>query len=273
MFDRNSISRMLGAAIALSLVTCNTSEPAGPQTDGKAAGESANARVVIGITQEFENMNPLIMQMGASAYIYFFVGRPLVSINADWEYECWMCVEIPTLENGLAEIVLDEGVKKLTAQWEIRSGAAWGDGTPVTAVDFELAWKIARSPNVSVGSKDLFDRIERSRLSLREFVAQVHRDGKRLCGLGASTKGNVLLQFCGFSAADISVIGDVNSEKFGAFTPGTWIPIEDEAKVLASDPDFLLVLPWHFRDFFLKYPPVAGRRLAFPLPKLEIVVP
>jgi len=116
-------------------------------------------------------------------------------------------------------------------------------------------------------------QIEKSRHSLKEFVAKVHRDGKRLCGLGASTKGNVLLQYCGFSAADISVIGDVNPDKFGAFTPGTWIPIEDESKVLASDPDFLLVLPWHFREFFLKYPPVAGRQLVFPLPKLEIVTP
>lgn len=121
--------------------------------------------------------------------------------------------------------------------------------------------------------RSFFNRVETSRLSLREFVAKVRRDGKRLSGLGASTKGNVLLQFCGFGPDDIDVIGDVNPEKFGAFTPGTWIPIEDEAKVLASDPDFLLVLPWHFRDFFLKYPPVAGRQLVFPLPKLEIVVP
>jgi NDP-4-keto-2,6-dideoxyhexose 3-C-methyltransferase len=119
----------------------------------------------------------------------------------------------------------------------------------------------------------LFQRTEQSRRSLQGFVAKVRRDGARLCGLGASTKGNVVLQYCGFGASDIEVIGDVNPDKFGALTPGTWIPIEDEAKVLASFPDFLLVLPWHFRVFFLRNPSFEGRRLVLPLPQLEVVIP
>lgn len=118
-----------------------------------------------------------------------------------------------------------------------------------------------------------YSRVEQNRRALREFVAKVHREGKRLCGLGASTKGNVVLQYCGFTASDIDVIGDVNPDKFGALTPGTWIPIEEEAKVLASSPDFLLVLPWHFRDHFLRNPALAGRQLVFPLPQLEVVTP
>jgi C-methyltransferase-like protein/methyltransferase family protein/putative zinc binding protein len=117
-----------------------------------------------------------------------------------------------------------------------------------------------------------FTRIEDSRRSLREFVAKVRGDGKRLCGLGASTKGNVVLQYCGFSSDDIEVIGDVNPDKFGAFTPGTWIPIVEEAGLLNSRPDYLLVLPWHFRDFFLRSPAFAGQQLVFPLPQLEAVV-
>jgi len=117
------------------------------------------------------------------------------------------------------------------------------------------------------------DRVEQSRNSLQEFVRKVHREGKRLCGLGASTKGNVLLQYCGFTASDIDVIGDVNPDKFGALTPGTWIPIADEAKVLALSPDYLLVLPWHFREFFLRNPALAGRKLVFPLPQLQVLIP
>jgi NDP-4-keto-2,6-dideoxyhexose 3-C-methyltransferase len=118
-----------------------------------------------------------------------------------------------------------------------------------------------------------FDRIKQSRLSLREFVAKANQTGQRICGLGASTKGNVILQYCGFNANDIDVIADVNPDKFGALTPGTWIPIEDEAKVLTSSPDYLLVLPWHFRDFFIHNPAFAGRQLVFPVPRLEIVTP
>lgn len=118
-----------------------------------------------------------------------------------------------------------------------------------------------------------FDRIEENRRSLREFVSRVRREGSRLCGLGASTKGNVLLQYCGFTAEDIEAVGDVNPDKFGALTPGTWIPIRDEGSVLESRPDFLLVLPWHFRDFFMRNPALTGRTLVFPLPRLEIAIP
>ena len=46
-------------------------------------------------------------------------------------------------------------------------------------------------------------------------------DGKRILGYGASTKGNVILQFCGLTADDIPAIAEVNPDKFGAFTPGT----------------------------------------------------
>jgi NDP-4-keto-2,6-dideoxyhexose 3-C-methyltransferase len=114
-------------------------------------------------------------------------------------------------------------------------------------------------------------RIDESKKSLKAFVKNAKNDGKRIAGLGASTKGNVLLQHCGFTPNDIEVIGDVNPDKFGAFTPGTWIPIQNEVKVLETKPDYLLVLPWHFRDFFINNPDLKEMKLVFPLPKLEIV--
>jgi hypothetical protein len=116
-------------------------------------------------------------------------------------------------------------------------------------------------------------KIESSCDDLKSFLGSAKAEGKRVCGIGASTKGNVLLQRCNLTAEDIEVIGEVNPDKFGALTPGTWIPIEDEKRVLASRPDYLLVLPWHFRDNFLSNPAYKGQRLLFPLPKLEVIVP
>ena len=66
-------------------------------------------------------------------------------------------------------------------------------------------------------------------------------------GYGASTKGNVLLQFCGFSPAEIEAIAEVNEDKFGRVTP-IGIPDLPEAEMRARRPDYLLVLPWHFRE-------------------------
>lgn len=107
--------------------------------------------------------------------------------------------------------------------------------------------------------------------ALKDFISNAKKEGKRICGLGASTKGNVLLQYCGFTAKDIEVIGEVNQDKFGAFTPGSWIPITDEIKVLDSKPDYLIVFPWHFKEFFIKNSIFYGQRLLFPLPSLEMI--
>jgi hypothetical protein len=119
--------------------------------------------------------------------------------------------------------------------------------------------------------RDFGKRVEINRSELTSLIHKYRNDGKRVCGIGASTKGNVILQYCGFKAADIEMIGDINSDKFDSFTPGSWIPIRSEAEVLDSRPDVLLVLPWHFREFFLSNASFAGRNLLFPLPQLELV--
>lgn len=113
--------------------------------------------------------------------------------------------------------------------------------------------------------------INESRESLLTFLAEARSEGRRVCGLGASTKGNVILQYCGLTAVDIDSIGDVNPDKFGALTPGTWIPIISESEMLESVPDYLLVFPWHFRDYLVRNPLLAGQTLVFPLPQLEVV--
>ncbi len=119
--------------------------------------------------------------------------------------------------------------------------------------------------------EDFFERVKQTRVELRQFIENAKKSGKRICGLGASTKGNVLLQYCGFTDKDIEVIADVNPDKFGAYAPGTCIPIDDEKKVLKTQPDYLLVLPWHFREFFVNSPNFKNHNLVFPLPKIETV--
>ena len=71
---------------------------------------------------------------------------------------------------------------------------------------------------------------------------------RSVLGYGASTKGNVLLQHCGITPDLLPAIAEVNKDKFGCFTPGTNIPIISEQEAHAMKPDYLLVLPWHFRD-------------------------
>lgn len=121
---------------------------------------------------------------------------------------------------------------------------------------------------------DFRQRIEAQRGELVSTLARLKREGKRVQGLGASTKGNVLLQYCGIDSSLLPSIADVNPDKFGCFTPATGIPICSEREALADPPDVFLVLPWHFRKGFIDKLSgflAGGGRLLFPLPRVELV--
>lgn len=106
---------------------------------------------------------------------------------------------------------------------------------------------------------------------LSSFVTAAREKGGRICGAGASTKGNTLLQFTGLNSSHIESIAEINPDKFGRVTPGSKIPIVNQPDVLRTYPDYLLVLPWHFRDFFLSSELFARQTLLFPLPIVEVV--
>jgi len=114
-------------------------------------------------------------------------------------------------------------------------------------------------------------RIEKEKKKLMSFLVEQKLNGKKVSCLGASTKGNVLLQYYGISTELVDVVGEVNPDKFGCFTPGTHIPIVSQEDVLAENPDYLLVLPWHFKEFFLTSPVLQGRNLVFPLPQFQVM--
>lgn len=120
--------------------------------------------------------------------------------------------------------------------------------------------------------REFASRISESKESLLGFLEKSRAAGKSISGLGASTKGNVLLQYCNISTSEVEKIGDVNRDKFGSYTPGTLLPIVSEEEVLTEHADYLLVLPWHFRHFFESRVHLRGRTLVFPLPTLEAVM-
>ncbi|WP_445755999.1 methyltransferase domain-containing protein, partial [Polaribacter sp.] len=118
---------------------------------------------------------------------------------------------------------------------------------------------------------DFKARVEVVRTELMDFLVSAKNEGKRIYGLGASTKGNVLLQYFGIDETLLPMIAEVNEDKYGSYTPGSLIPLVPEEEVLSKNPDFLLVLPWHFRAFFETNPKMKGRKLVFPLPNFEIL--
>jgi C-methyltransferase-like protein/putative zinc binding protein/methyltransferase family protein len=122
--------------------------------------------------------------------------------------------------------------------------------------------------------RDFEERVFRHRRDLIRLLQALRSDGKRILGYGASTKGNVVLQFCGIGPDTVEAIAEVNPDKFGTFTPGTHIPIVPEAEARAMQPDYFLVLPWHFKEGILQREQeflAAGGKMIFPFPEIELV--
>jgi 2-polyprenyl-3-methyl-5-hydroxy-6-metoxy-1,4-benzoquinol methylase len=116
--------------------------------------------------------------------------------------------------------------------------------------------------------------VEDRRATLRQFLADGKRKGKRTLGYGASTKGNVVIQYCGLTSDDIPAIAEKHPGKYGQVTPASRIPIISETDARNLHPDHFLVFPWHFREEIIRREARftdEGGKLVFPLPSFEVV--
>ena len=120
--------------------------------------------------------------------------------------------------------------------------------------------------------KEFSFRINECKLKFWQIINDLKSQGLKIAALGASTKGNVTLQTWNITANDIQVVGEVNPDKDGTFTPGTWIPIKSE-DIVIEEYDAFVILPWHFKKFFITSSKFKGKRLVFPLPNPEIIIP
>jgi hypothetical protein len=141
-------------------------------------------------------------------------------------------------------------------------------------IDWMLGQEDRMGLNTPKPFRDFEERVFRHREDLTRLIRGLIGDGKKVLGYGASTKGNVVLQFCGLGPADIPAIAEVNPEKFGRITPGSGIPIVSEQEAKAMRPDYFLVLPWHFKDGIMRREKdylAGGGKFIFPFPEIEIV--
>lgn len=127
--------------------------------------------------------------------------------------------------------------------------------------------------NVSTYKK-FYKKINDIKKKLNFLIKEINEKNQVIHGYGASTKGNVLLQYLGIDNNSIKYISERNPKKFNKFTPGTKIKIISEENSRKKRPDYYLVLPWHFKKEIIvreKKIRANGCKFIFPLPKLSIV--
>ena len=185
---------------------------------------------------------------------------------------------------GVAKYILDAAGMKII---DVEMNAVNGGSFAVTAAkkssklksnDAVINWLLEQEERMGLKTitpyKDFAERALRHRSDLRRLITALVKDGKKVYGYGASTKGNTVLQYCNFTEKEIPAIADVNPDKFGAFTPATHIPILSEEECKKQNPDYFLVLPWHFKNGILEREQEfleKGGKMIFPFPEIEIV--
>jgi len=122
--------------------------------------------------------------------------------------------------------------------------------------------------------KNFINTINTSKQKLVNFLKKAKKIGKTVHGYGASTKGNVLLQYYKINNKMIDYVAERNKNKYNLYTPGTNIKIISEVLSRFDNPDYYLVLPWHFKKEILireKNIRKKGTKFIFPLPNLKII--
>lgn len=145
---RNAIMKgAMALAIAFSVAA----------TESQAA--LSNSELKIGISQEFENFNPVIMTMNATTWLFSAVGRTLDTMNPEGKWVPQLVKKIPSVADGSAKVVTVDGKKTVVAVWELIDNAKWGDGTPVTCADFEFTRQVGLAPTVSIPDREVYSQI------------------------------------------------------------------------------------------------------------------
>lgn len=119
-----------------------------------------------------------------------------------------------------------------------------------------------------------FEKIKELKDKTMAFINQAKSEGKTIWGYGASTKGNTLLQWFGLNDSHIDAIAERSPIKYGKKTAGSNIPIKSEEEMRAAQPDYLLVLPWHFINEFKEREKEyleKGGAFIVPCPHFEII--
>ena len=125
-----------------------------------AARAAAKDELVIGVSQFPTAFHPLIESHVTQGYVLAMTQRPVTGHDVNWEVVCFLCTELPTLENGKAVIEpRDDGTDGIALTYTLQNGATWGDGVPVTTADVVFTHEVGLHPESGVINAELHRRI------------------------------------------------------------------------------------------------------------------
>jgi NDP-4-keto-2,6-dideoxyhexose 3-C-methyltransferase len=152
------------------------------------------------------------------------------------------------------------------------------DGAPYLSNTLKLERILAGESRMNLTTAEKWQTFGRNvrhhRARIRGFFEDARARGELVLGLGASSKGNVILQYAGIDSDLMPAIAERDARKIGLRTPRTNIPIISEDEAREMKPRSFVVFPWHFHDEIVRREKPfleSGGRLVFPLPQFEIL--
>ncbi len=145
-------------------------------------------------------------------------------------------------------------------------------------IKYLIDWLIKKEELFNYNSiktfKNFYENIKKHKKVFKDLLLNLKDTNKTVIGYGASTKGNIILQYCNINSSLVPFIGEVNKFKYNRYTPGTKIKIISEKKARSLNPDYFLVLPWHFKNHIIRKERKFLKnksKLIFPLPDIDII--
>ena len=257
--------------------------------DAFASASDVGAKIVTSIAMFYDLEAPIafaqqIERVLAPGGIWHFEQSYLPSMLRMTSYDTVCHEHLEYYSYGVVRTILAAaGLRAIDVKMNAVNGGSFAvtavrDSDPRRGREAVLDWLLEQEERMGLATPRPYrafeERVFGHREDLMRLLRALRDDGKTVLGYGASTKGNVVLQFCGVTPAELPCIAEVNPDKFGAFTPGTNIPIVSEADARAMNPDYFLVLPWHFKDGIVQREAeflAGGGRMIIPFPEIEIV--
>jgi hypothetical protein len=121
---------------------------------------------------------------------------------------------------------------------------------------------------------DFSERVNSIRTELAMMLADLKQRGARIVGYGAAAKGTIMLNYVGIGRDTLDFVVDRNTHKQGRYVPGVRLPIEAPARILETQPDYVLILPWNFKEEIMDQQSeyrTRGGRFIVPVPRPAIL--
>lgn len=121
---------------------------------------------------------------------------------------------------------------------------------------------------------DFSNRVSQIRTELNELLQGLKQRKARIVGYGAAAKGTIMLNYVGIGQETLDFVVDRNTHKQGRYIPGVRLPITSPERVLAEQPDYVLILPWNFKEEIMAQQAEyrrRGGRFIVPVPRPTII--